>query len=246
MLNLFTKTAVCFSKEFKFYFQSKMIYLVVLAYAVLISALTFYATDFLARTDSALRQFFKLQTDILPLFVPALTMRFWADEYKHNTLDILLSQPVPYQALVFGKFLAAWAVTGIMLVSTMGIWIMAGLYISLDNSWILSSYLVSFLMAGSLCALGGFVSALCYNALGAFIAGLGACCVLVYVRFGAVAENLVGDNLILREFLSVFDFQRQFFMLTDGQIAASALGYFGLLSAAFLGLSVWAVEYKRN
>ena len=86
MHTLFRTTAVCFYKDFKFYFQSKMIYLIVLIYAALIAGLTFYATDFVAQTDPALRQFFKLQTDILPLFVPALTMRLWADEYKHNTL----------------------------------------------------------------------------------------------------------------------------------------------------------------
>ena len=173
MHTLFRTTAVCFYKDFKFYFQSKMIYLIVLIYAALIAGLTFYATDFVAQTDPALRQFFKLQTDILPLFVPALTMRQWADEYKHNTLEILLSQPVSWNAFVWGKFLAAWAVTGIMLVSTFGIWLLSAFYVPLDNSWILWSYVMSFLMAGALCAVCSLVASLCYNALGAFIMALG-------------------------------------------------------------------------
>ena len=246
MHTLFRTTAVCVYKDFKFYYQSKMIYLIVLIYAALIAGLTFYATDFVAQTDPALRQFFKLQTDILPLFVPALTMRLWADEYKHNTLEILLSQPVSWNAFVWGKFLAAWAVTGIMLVSTFGIWLLSAFYVPLDNSWILWSYVMSFLMAGALCAVCSLVASLCYNALGAFIMALGVCCVLVYVRFDSLWENILGEHLIIRNFLGAFDFQKQFFSLIDGQISIAAVSYFVLLIAASLGLSAAAVDYKRN
>ena len=117
---------VCFSKEFKFYFQSKIVYLLLFVYTAMVSSITLYATDFYVNTSVSMYQFFKFQPGILSMIIPALTMRFWADEYKHNTLEVLLTQPISYWAVVLGKFMAAWIVVGIMLLATFGLWCVVG------------------------------------------------------------------------------------------------------------------------
>ncbi len=237
---------IFWAKEFRFYFQSRMIYLVLLLYAAISVGMTLYVSDFYQNTTAGLYQFFKFQPGIMALIIPALTMRFWADEYKHNTLEIVFSQPVDYAAVAIGKFLAAWSITGIMLISSTGLWLVVGVMIPLDNGWIAANYLISFLMSGSLCAVSAAAAAFCYNALGAFLASMIAGMLLATVKISLWVENLLPDNAAIAELSKVFDFTRQFDDLISGQAGVAAGVYFLVLTAAGLWISVAAAEYKRS
>lgn len=237
---------ICWGKEFRLYFQSRIVYLVLFVYAAMSAAFTFYASDFYNNTTVNLYQFFRFQPGIMATIVPALTMRLWADEYRHNTLEVLLSQPVSYAAVAAGKFLAAWSVAGIMLVSSSGFWLITGMMLPLDNGWIIANYLVAFLMTGSLCAVGAAVSAFCYNALAAFLAALVVCMILAMADFSSWAEKLLPDNLLVMQLSKAFDFGQQYNDLISGQVWFAAVAYFVLLIAAALWISIVAVEYKRS
>lgn len=236
----------CFYKDFKFYFQSRMIYLVLLIYTAMSAGIPFYASDFYNDTTVNLYQFFRFQPSIMAMIIPALTMRLWADEDKYNTLEVLLSQPISYVSVVWGKFLAAWAVVGIMLVASMGFWLIVSLMVPLDNWWVLSNYLITFLMAGSLCAISSLAACLCYNALGAFLAALAACVVITTASFGSWTARLVSESIVMAKLTKAFDFSRQFNDMIMGQVGVAPIIYFVLLAIAALWLSAAAVEYKRS
>lgn len=237
---------VCWSKEFKFYFQSKMIYLVLFIYGVMLSALMLYASDFEQYSSVNMYQFFRYQPGLLATVIPALTMRFWADEYKYNTLELLLAQPVNLWAIVGGKFLAVWAVVAIMIFMSCGLWgIMAGI-LPLDNLWILINYLVTLLMAGSLCAIASMMAAFCYNMVGAFLAAMAMCMLTVMANFGEWISEILPNNWILNKVFIAFDFKTQFDNIIMGQINISALIYFVLIICIALLVTKVVVEYKRS
>ena len=57
---------------------------------------------------------------------------------------------------VLGKFLAAWAFSGIALALTCPVWITVNYLGQPDNGVIAASYIGSFLMAGAFLAIGSF------------------------------------------------------------------------------------------
>src|SRR5690606_42031511 len=91
--------------------------------------------------------------------VPAIAMRLWAEERKTGSIELLMTLPVtPWQA-VLGKFLAAWAFTGIALVLTFPIWITVNYLGDPDTGAILAAHVGSLLMAGGFLAIGSCLSA---------------------------------------------------------------------------------------
>ena len=234
-----------FYKDFKFYFQSKMIYLLLIVYVALSVSATLYASDFFVNSDINLIQFFRFQPAALALIIPAVVMRLWADEYKQNTLEVVLSQPVVYRDIVLGKFLAAWAVIGVLLLASMPFWWCVALFIDMNNLIVLANYFIVFLVAGSLCALSFLVASLCYNMLGAFLLGLISCSVVISASFKWLVDKLVPDNAVLMNLVNAFNFSVQYNDMIGGQINISSIVYFLIIIVFSLVLSVMAVGCKR-
>ncbi len=240
------KLKICFTKEFNFYFQSKMAYLLFFIYTAMTTSIMFYTSDFYSNTTANFYQFFKLQPGVMAMIIPAITMRLWADEYRNNTLEILLTQPVDYLVVVLGKFLAAWMIVAIMFVFSMGLWLVVSFMVELDNIWILINYVISMLMAGCLCAVSLLVASLCYNMLGAFLIALLACIILTTVSFSGWISNFIPENVFLMRIFIAFDFGVLYNDMILGQINVASLIYFVLIIVLAIWFSVVAVEYKRS
>lgn len=246
MRQIVREIAVCLGKDFKFYFQSKMIFIILPVYAALSAGITFYASDFLSHTTVNMQQFFRFQPQLMSVLIPALTMRLWADEYRNNTLEILLSQPISFFSVVCGKFLACWLVVGLMLLSSFGVWLIAASLVPLENGWILLNYFITFLMTGSLCAVSLFAAVWVYNGLGAFLLSLVCCHLLVSLNFDQPVAYLLPNNVMMTDLLRCFDFKMLFNDMIMGQINFSSIFYFGLLIVAGVGLTTYAVDFKRR
>lgn len=237
---------ICFHKEFRCYFQNKMIYLVLFVYEAMSAGLVFFGSDLYSNTSENMAQFFIYQSGILATIIPVLTMRLWADEYKHNTLEVILTAPVELWAIVAGKFLAVWAVSGVMILASVVVFAVVALIVPLDVSWVAINYAVTFLMAGGLCALAAMAAAFCYNTIAAFLAGMGLCMLVVMANFESWVSQMLPDSLILGDVAKACDFRWQFENMIMGQIGVPSLVYFAVLIAAALWMSLIAVEYKRR
>ena len=240
------KLKICFTKEFNFYFQSKMAYLLFFIYTAMTTSIMFYTSDFYSNTTANFYQFFKLQPGVMAMIIPAITMRLWADEYRNNTLEILLTQPVSYLVIVLGKFFAAWSIVGIMFVFSMGVWGATSFVVEMDSSWILINYALAMLMSGVLCAVSMLVASLCYNMIGAFLLGCVTCSMVISVSFRWLVDKLVPDNAIFMKVVNAFNFSMQYNDIIAGQINISSILYFGLIIVFGLVLSVVALDYKRS
>ena len=96
-------------------------------------------------------------------------MRLWAEERRVGTVELLMTLPVTVWQAVLGKYLAAWAFTGIALVLTFPIWMTVNYLGDPDNGVVVAAYIGSFLMAGAYLAIGACMSALTKNQVIAFI-----------------------------------------------------------------------------
>ena len=89
---------------------------------------------------------------------------------------------------MLGKFLAAWAFTGIALVLTFPMWITVNCWAEPDNGVILSSYVGSLLMAGGFLAIGSCMSALTSNQVIAFVLTVVVCFLFMLSGFPLVLD----------------------------------------------------------
>jgi len=148
-----------FRREFGAYFSTPLAYVFIVIFLALSGAFTFYMGYFFERGQADLQAFFAFHPWLYLIFVPAVSMRLWAEERKGGTIELLMTLPVSTTQVVIGKFLAAWAFIGIALALTFPIWITVNYLGDPDNGVIIAGYLASLIMAGSFLAIGACVSA---------------------------------------------------------------------------------------
>jgi len=209
--------------------------------------LTFNLGNFFDRDQADLVPFFNFIPWVFLLLVPAITMRLWAEERRLGTMVLLLTLPIPIWASVLGKFLAAWAFTGVALALTFPIWITVNYLGNPDNGAIAASYIGSFLMAGGYLAISAAISATTNNQVIAFVVS-----VLVCFLFTISGAPLVLDffqawaPIVLVNTISSFSFLTHFQAISSGVIDLRDLIYFGSLIALFLTVNVVLVDLKKT
>ncbi len=110
---------------------------------------------------------------LLLLVVPLITMRAFAEERRHGTLELLLTAPVRESHVVAAKYLASMAVLVAMIALTGAYAVVLGLYGTPEWGPIYSGYLGLVLLASTLTALGLAASALTANQVVAALVAIG-------------------------------------------------------------------------
>ena len=224
-----------FRRELAAYFATPLAYVFIFIFLVLSGAMTFFLGGFFERGQADLAPFFGFHPWLYLLLVPAIAMRLWADERKTGTIELLLTLPVTIGQAVVGKFLAGWAFTGIALALTFPMWITVNYLGSPDNGVILTSYIGSFVMAGSYLAIGAAFSALSKNQVIAFVLAAVVCLLftvsgtpLVLNAFSGWAPAVVVDTVSNLSMLANFD------GISRGVLDAVNIVYFGSVIVLFL------------
>jgi ABC-2 type transport system permease protein len=224
-----------FRRELQSYFATPVAYVFIVIFLVLMGAFTFYLGNFYERGQADLGPFFIFHPWLYLLLVPAIAMRLWAEERKTGSIELLMTLPItPWQA-VLGKYLAAWAFTGVALLLTFPIWITVNYLGDPDNGAIVAAYIGSFLMAGGFLAIGGCLSATTRNQVIAFVITIVVCFVFLASGFPMVldfftpwAPQILVDGIASLSFLTHFE------SISKGVIDLRDLIYFGFLILAFL------------
>ena len=92
------------NKELKDYFVSPIAYIVISIF-LLVTGWFFFSTFFLFN-QASLRNFFDLLPVTFSFVIPAITMRLFSEELNVGSYEILLTLPVTFKDIIFGKFLA--------------------------------------------------------------------------------------------------------------------------------------------
>jgi ABC-2 type transport system permease protein len=154
---------IIFKRELNGYFSTPIAYVFIVIFLLLSGVFTFHLGGFFGRGQADLQAFFTFHPWLYLFLIPALSMRLWAEERKSGSIELLLTLPISITDAVLGKFLAAWAFTGIALALTFPMWITVNYLGSPDNMVIVAGYIGSLLMAGGFLAMGSSISALTKN-----------------------------------------------------------------------------------
>jgi ABC-2 type transport system permease protein len=239
--------AAVFKRELASYFATPIAYVFIVIFLMLAGVFTFFYGGFYEAGQADLSNSFFYWHPWLYLFlVPALSMRLWAEERKSGSIELLMTLPLEAWQAVAGKFLAAWAFTGISLALTFPTWITVNYLGDPDNGVIIAAYLGSLLMAGGFLAIGACISAVTKNQVIAFILSVVACFVLLAPGLGVVQQVLggVAPQWLVDGIVSL-GFQEHFEYISKGVIDLRDLLYFALLIGAALYANTIVLELKK-
>lgn len=235
-----------FKRELKSYFLTPVAYVFIVFFLLLTGFFTFKLGGLYERGQADLAPFFAWHPWIYLFFLPAVSMRLWAEERKTGTIELLMTLPVTVPQAVIGKFLAAWVFAGCALALTFPTWITINYLGNPDNLAILAGYIGSFLMAGAFIAVGSAISALTKNQVIAFVVSAVVCVAFVLVGFPPVVSafpDWVPDLLV--EALASLSFFTHFDTLSKGLIEARNLVFFASLIALCLFANTVILEAKK-
>ena len=233
-------------RELGAYFGTPLAYVFAVIFVALTGAFAFYFGNFFERGTADLQAFFLYHPWIYLILVPAVAMRLWAEERKTGTIELLMTLPIAPWEAILGKFLAAWAFIGVALMLTFPMWITVNMLGRPDNGVILTSYLGSFLMAGSFLAIGSAISALTKNQVIAFIVSAVICFLFVMSGVEMVQNTVktVFPDFIVQA-ISSLSFLTHFDKVARGVIDLPSLFFYLSMIAFFLFANMIIVEQKK-
>jgi ABC-2 type transport system permease protein len=239
-------TAIIARRELAAYFATPLAYVFVLIFLMMSGVFTFYIGGFYERGQADLTAFFNFHPWLYLFLVPAIAMRLWSEERKSGTIELLLTLPLTRAQAVLGKFLAAWLFTGLALALTFPLWITVNVLGAPDNGVILSSYLGSWLMAGSFLAVGSCMSALTRNQVIAFITTVVVCFLFILSGFPLVLDALSAwaPQVLIDAFASM-SFLTHFNAVSKGVIGLRDLLFFLSMAVVWLAATAVIIEMKQ-
>lgn len=239
-------TLTIFKRELSGYFATPVAYVFLIIFLILSGVFTWQLGSYYDLNQADLRGFFQFHPWLYLALIPALSMRLWAEERRSGTIELLMTLPISTASAVAGKFLAAWAFTGVALLLTATNWLSVNYLGDPDNGVIAASYIGSFLMAGGFLALGSALSSLTKNQISAFVLTFSVSLLFVLAGFPAVTDSVSGwaPNW-LTESVRNLSFLTHFDAITRGVVDARDALYFLSLIALALFATAIVIDLKK-
>lgn len=230
---------VIMQRELKSYFTGPIAY-IVSGLFLLITGILFFTLFFL-NDRAELRQYFSYLPILLSFFVPALTMRIFAEERRVGSIETLLTLPVTEVDVVVGKYLAVFIGTLVMIAPTLLYIIPAEVFGSPDYGPIVGGFLAAILLCASYTAIGLFATSVTKNQIIAFFTGFIICIVLTMID-----TFLVFLPASIVSFLSYISANAHFNSVARGIIDTRDIIYFISLTAVFFTITVKLQQNAKN
>ncbi len=230
-------------KELQNYFFSLMAYLVLSAF--LITGSWLFMHGFFIINQATMRGFFGLLPWLFFIFIPAITMRSWAEERKLGTIEFLLTQPISELELVIGKFLASFIFVIVALILTLPIPITIFLLGKPDLGPIIGGYIGALFLGASFIAIGLFISSLCENQIVALIMQILVLFVLIIIGQNFIIFTIPPQLQLLAVILKHISVSSHFSNMAKGIIDSRDVIYFLILIFIFLYLNLKSIQLRR-
>ena len=226
------------SRELSACFASPVMYIVG-ALFLLFSGFLFFSSFFLYNR-AEMRGFFSQLPVLLSFFVPALTMRLFADEFRSTSYETLATLPVTPAEIALGKLLSAWGSSCALLVPTLLYALAVSFFGQLDLGPVVAGYIGAALLCGAFSAIGVFASSITKNQIIAFFAGFALCIVLSLIDQAAFfLPSIFADAAA---FLSA---SRHFSSISRGIIDSRDIIYFLSLLFLFFSMTERSLSARR-
>jgi ABC-2 type transport system permease protein len=233
--------AAVFKKEFASYFISPIAYVFIIVF--LAGANFMYFQPFFLINQADMRNYFGLLPWIFLFFVPAITMRSWAEEKKSKTMELLLTWPLSDAQVVLGKFLASLAFLASALLLSATIPITLFIIGNPDPGPIIGGYAGALLMGAAYLAIGLWISSHTENQIVAFIISWVVIFIMMIIGHPMVTSKIPAALVPLFSYLGLFT---HFESIERGVIDSRDVIYYLSVTGVFLFLNAQSLGGRKS
>ncbi|MFW5823113.1 MAG: gliding motility-associated ABC transporter permease subunit GldF, partial [Tangfeifania sp.] len=238
-----------FKKEIKTFLGSLIGYLAVLVFLLVTGLFLWVFPGEYNIPDNGyatLEGLFSLAPWLYLFLVPAITMRFFADEKRSGTIEILLTRPIGDFKLVFAKFMAALVLVIFSLLPTLlyflSVYLLGNPVGSIDAGATWGSFIGLFFLAAIYVAIGIFASSLTDNQIVSFILAL-VLSFIFYLGFDFIASANI--PYLLEELFSWMSINNHYMSISRGVVDFRDLIYFTGMAFVFMWLTTGFIRKSK-
>ncbi len=236
------KIKVIANKEFNAYLDSISGYIVLVLFLGISGFFTWLSASNIFYINQAdLSVFFSVAFWTLFFFVPAITMRTFAEEQHSGTIELLLTHPVSFWQVVIGKALGAFYLILLAIALTLPYYITIALTGKIDHGATISGYSGLLILSATYISIGIFASTLSKNQIVAFLIAIGIG-IFFQLIFGLIANV---TNGWLASFFDFLNFRSHYETIIRGVWDTKDLIYFGSIIYFFLYASVTVLFIRK-
>lgn len=238
-----------FKKEINNFFNSLIGYIVIAVFLIVISLfLWVFPTDYnILRAGYAnLDGLFVMGPLVFLFLIPAITMRFFSDEIRSGTIEMLLTKPITDLGIILSKFLAGLVLVLLSLIPTLVFVITVHHFGlppgNLDMGGIWGSYLGLLFLGAAFVAIGLFASSITENQIVSFIVAV-FLCGFIFIGFEMIYTlELFGKSDLFIRNLGIY---AHYTSISRGVIDTRDLIYFLSLTALFIIFTKVRLESRK-
>lgn len=178
--------------------------------------------------------------------IPAITMRFFAEEKKSGTIELLMTRPLTDMQVILAKYFAGLILVVISILPTLvyffSVYQLGFPKGNIDTGGMWGSYIGLLFLGASFVAIGLFASSLTDNQIIAFILAV-ILCGFIYIGFEFIYNlDLFGNVDLLVKTLGI---SSHYTAMSKGVIDTRDVIYFLSVIALFLLLTKFSVESRK-
>lgn len=227
-------------KEFKVYFISPLAYIYLTIFIAIQNWI--FLTSFFAYPTSTMRGYFEILPWVFLFFIPAISMRLWAEEKRTGTFEVLLTLPLNSWEVVLGKFIGGIFFIAFSLLLTFTVPLTIAILGSPDWGELVGSYLGALLLGAAYLSIGCFTSSLTRNQVVSFIISVAIIFILLLLSQDFLLNFLPEALRYPAYYLSI---TYHFASISKGVIDSRDVVYFLSIILIFLLLNIYKIEGRR-
>jgi len=238
-----------FKKEISIFFSTLIGYLIIGIFLLVTSVLLwsdFSNLNILEYGYADMDTFFSIAPLLFLLFIPAVSMRIFTEEYTSGTMETLITKPITAFHIVSGKFLAVFALVLLAIIPTL-IYVVSIYYLgesigNLDFAGILGSYIGLIFLCALFSSVSIYASSIASNQIISFVLAI-LLNALFYFGFDLLSEIsfLQNIDLMIQQIGVSFHYDR----MSKGLIKFSDVVYFLSFIFLFVKLTELVIIEKK-
>ena len=235
---MFANPFIIAKREVSSFLFSPVAYIVFFFFMIFSGVIFFY--NYFMNGEASLRGYFELLPWLLSVFVPALTMRLFSEEWSTGSIEMLLTSPFTLWEIIIGKYSAAVFLSVLMLVPSIFYLVTVSLTGEVDLGVTFGGSLGAFFLCALYSAVGVCVSALTSSQVISLIVSIAVCFFLYFVYFAL--QFIPGKTADVLQFVSTGYHFKNF---AKGIIDSREILYFMSMSVLFLFSAKTGIDKRR-
>ncbi len=234
-------TYVVAKRELTSLFYSPIAYVVLGIFGF--GATLLFLMQFAPGQPATMRWLFDAVSWFLIFLAPAISMRLVSEEYRTNTIEMLMTSPASDAELIVGKWVGALGFFGALLSPLLILVAVLYAFSRPDFGPIITGFVGLMLVGGFYLAIGVFASSLTQNQIIAFLIT-----VFVILFFSAAVYYVAQLSFLQtaqRQAILYLSVNEQAGAFSQGRVFTSNLVYFASFIAFFLFLAIKSLESRR-